>query len=306
MHDALRRLDLNLLIVFDALYRHRSVVAAATELSLSPSACSHALSRLRSSLMDELFIRADSSMQPTAKADEVAIGISHALQILTENLGTASGFEPRTASETFVFAATDFTAYALLPLLIARLEKEAPKLKTKVVYSTQRDPWRELGEGKVHFVLGVSDEYSAPYEGIEELTCFSDDYVVVARRGHPRIKDELTLERYLTERHVVVMPWSDTGSVISSSLNKQDAHREVAVELPSVMAAPFIVANTDLLITLPRRAAVQLSSAAPLEIYQAPFETPRYTLKVFYHVRNGSKPASKWLREQMMLALAQE
>lgn len=136
------------------------------------------------------------------------------------------------------------------------------------------------------------------------MTCFSDDYFVVARRGYPRIKDELTLELYLTERHVVVMPWSDTGSVISSSLNMQDAHREIVVELPSVMAAPFIVANTDLLITLPRRAAVQLSSSAPLEIYQASFETPRYTPKVFYHVRDGSKLASRWLRE-IMLALGQ-
>ncbi|EPU0255623.1 TPA: LysR family transcriptional regulator [Pseudomonas aeruginosa] len=71
MHDALRRLDLNLLMVFDALYRHRSVVATATELSLSPSACSHALSRLRSSLMEELFIRADRPVQPRAKADEL-------------------------------------------------------------------------------------------------------------------------------------------------------------------------------------------------------------------------------------------
>ncbi|MDV9033036.1 LysR family transcriptional regulator [Pseudomonas sp. RAC1] len=305
MHDSLRRLDLNLLIVFDALYRHRSVVGAASELALSPSACSHALSRLRTALMDELFIRADSGMQPTVMADEVSIGISHALQILAENLGSASGFDPQTASDTIVFAATDFTAYALLPPLIARLEREAPKLKTKVVYSTQRDPWRDLGEGKVHFVLGVSDEYTAHYEGIEELTCFSDDYVVVSRRGHPRIQSELTLAQYLAERHVVVMPWTDTGSVITNSLNKQSVQREVAVELPSMMAAPFIVANSDLLITLPRRAAVQLQSAAALEIYQAPFSTPGYTLKVFFHVRNGNKPANKWLRKQMLLALAE-
>lgn len=305
MHESLRRLDLNLLLVFDALHRHRSVVAAADELSMSPSACSHALSRLRSTLADDLFVRIGSIMRPTAQAEDVAEGIADALRILSDKLGGSRHFSPATCRQTFIFAATDFTAFALLPLLIARLESQAPHLRTKVVYSTQRDPWRDLSEGRVHFVLGISDEYSAAYDGIEALDCFSDDYVVAARQDHPRIRDSLSIEQYIAERHVVVVPWSDAGSVIDSALTRLGHMRDVSVQLPSVMAAPFIVANSNLLITLPRRAALQLNRAAPLKVYPAPFDTPRYTLKMFFHVRHSSTPGHDWIRAQMLLALSE-
>lgn len=303
MHSTLRRLDLNLLLVFDALFRHRSVIMAADELSMSPSACSHALSRLRDALADELFVRTGNTMQPTAQAELMADGVSDALHILSDRLIDRSPFSPATSAKTFVFAATDYTAYAVLPLLVARLERLAPHLHLKVIYATHRDSLDELREGRIHFALGVSHGQATLPEGVEACDCLSDDYVVIARKGHERIGDYLSLERYLAERHIAARPWEDASSVIDGALAKLGRHRDVAVQLPSLMAAPYIVAQSNYLFTLPRRAALQWVNALPFIVHDVPFEAPRYTLRMLHHVRHSGAPGHHWIREQLMLAL---
>ncbi len=303
MHDSLRCVDLNLLLVFDALFRHRSVVAAAEELSVSASACSHALSRLRAALSDELFVRYGNGMQPTARAEHMADGVRDALQTLAGSLGERGTFDPSTSTQTFVFAATDFTAFALLPPLIGTLERDAPHIRVRMVYSTHRESLEDLASGRVHFALGFSDVTATDHPGVEWLDGFADDYVVAVRQGHPRIRDRLSLDQYLAERHVVVTPWNTEASVIDAALLRAGLVRDVAVQLPSVMAAPFIVANSALLITLPRHAAYQLAHAIPLAIHPAPFEVPRYRLKVFFHKRHAGSAAQRWMRDQMLHAL---
>ncbi|HDR9319747.1 TPA: LysR family transcriptional regulator [Burkholderia vietnamiensis] len=304
MHDFLRRLDLNLLLVFDALFRLRSVVLAADELSMSPSACSHALSRLRLALSDELFVRYGNAMQPTDTAEAMAGRVAEALTVLTETLSDTSTFQPATSTHTFSFAATDFTAFALLPDLVAKVEKQAPRIRINVVYSTHRESLDELAAGRIQFSLGFSDQGSQHSEGIQVLECFSDDYVVAARIGHPRVRKTLSLKQYLSERHVVVLPWQGSASVIDAALARDGHQRDVAIELPSVMAAPFIVANSELLVTLPRRAAERLSTAVRLSLYEAPFKTPEYMLTAFFHVRHASSASHRWMREQILAAFA--
>jgi DNA-binding transcriptional LysR family regulator len=304
MHDALRRLDLNLLLVFDALFRHRSVVAAADELSLSASACSHALARLRTTLEDELFLRHGSAMQPTAKAGQMAASVHEALQTLTDGLESTGRFDPSTSRHEFVFAATDFTAFAVLPQLTATLDRIAPRVRVRVAYSTHRESLEDLASGRVHFALGFSDEHESRGSPLESFDCFVDEYVVVIRKGHPRIRKTLSLKQYLAERHVVVTPWHTEGSVVDAALSKTGLTRDVAVRMPSVMAAPFIVANTDHLLTLPRRVARQLAQAIPLAIHAAPFDIDRYVLKVFFHRRHSGLSAHRWMRETMIETLS--
>ncbi|QEY71017.1 LysR family transcriptional regulator [Pseudomonas denitrificans (nom. rej.)] len=302
VHANLRRLDLNLLLVFDALFRHRSVVTAADELAMSPSACSHALGRLRDTLGDELFVRAGSAMQPTAQAELMAEGIGEALALLAERLSSAAPFDPASTTQTFVFAATDYTSFTLLPGLVSRIEKLAPHLRIKVVYATQQDSLDDLREGRVHFALGVTHERSEG-DALEAIECFSDDYVIVARKGHSRISGGLSLQQYLAERHVVVLPWSDAVGVIDAALARQGIQRDVAVQLPSLLAAPSLIAVSDYLLTLPRRVAQQLNADGALVLYPAPLELPRYSLRILYHPRHASRPAHRWLREQMLRAL---
>lgn len=303
MHSALRRLDLNLLLVFDALYRHRSVVLAADELALSASAFSHALSRLRAALNDELFLRAAGEMRPTQRAHDLALGVSAALDLLSSKIGDDSNFDPTTSEQTFIFAATDFTTFVFLPPLIARLEVVAPRIRIQVRPSQGLSALGDFAEG-AHFVVGFSDEFSSASSELERIEMPQDDYVVVARQGHPRVGGSISLKRYLAERHALVRPWQRAEGVIDAALKRDGHARNVAVEIPSVMVAPFVVARSDLLITLPRQAARTLAQSASVVLLPAPFRTPVFTPTVYFQRRYMHVAWHQWMRNQIVASLS--
>nr|WP_071769600.1 LysR family transcriptional regulator [Burkholderia ubonensis] len=300
MHPDLRRLDLNLLLVFDALYRRRSVAAAANELAMSPSALSHALARLRTAIGDALFVRLGNEMQPTVRADDIATWAGDALDAMSKGLARARRFDPAQSERTFVFAATDYTAFAVLPAFIARIQHVAPQLRFRVVHSDRKISTDELAAGRIDFALGYHEEAAADAPGIEEFDWFSDDYVVIASERHPQVRRRLTLEQYLAARHVVVTPWNETRGVVDHVLDRLGLARQVAVQLPSVLAAPFIIAESGLLMTVPNRAAQALRHAAPIRIFPAPFEIPRYTLKVYSHAKHARTDAHRWIRVRLL------
>lgn len=300
LHSELRKLDLNLLLVFEALFRLGSVTQAASELCMSASAFSHALARLRESLGDVLFVRQSNRLVPTARAQRMAVPVSLALKLLSEQLGQAERFDPAVSEREFVFSATDYTAFAVLPPFIAHLQQAAPHLRIKVVYSAQKVALEDLAAGRVDFSLGFSGEVEALPVGIEALDWFSDDYVVIASRSHPRIQGRLTLDDYLSARHVVVTPWNEPRGEIDRVLDALSLQRTVAVQLPTMLAAPFIIAHSELLMTLPRHAAKTLQSAAPIAVFEAPFVIPAYTLKVYSHRNDAHREGHAWLRQELL------
>lgn len=303
MHKSLQRLDLNLLLVFDALYRHGSVSAAANELALSPSALSHALARLRDTWADELFVRQGNRMQATARAQQLATVVSEALAQLENGLAHAEPFNPAITQQTLVLAATDYTAFALLRVFMAPLLRAAPGLRLRVVYSSGRDSYDELLAGSIDFALGFSEDFGQEKPGLTALTCYREDYVVVLAKHHPQIQGAPTLAQYLQARHMVVTPWNETQGLIDKVLAEQGHTRQIAVQLPSLMAAPFLVGSSELLITLPRHAAETLCSAAEVALYPLPFTAPTNVMKIFYSNRNAKAALHVWVRAQIVAAL---
>lgn len=300
MMSTLRKIDLNLLLIFDSLYRLGSVTEAANELALSPSAMSHALNRLRASLDDPLFVRTGGSMVPTSRAESIAANVSAALGSLSFCLHKPEHFEPEKSRETYTFAATDYTAAVILPGLIARVNSLAPGIAIKLIYSRDFNADEDLLSGKVDFALGFEEEQKSPRRGIESITCFADDYVVAVRRGHPDIHDSLTQEAYLSAGHVVVRPWLESRGVIDRYLESQQVRRRIVVELPSLMIAPIIVSNTDLVITLPRRGISSIFDMKNLVVFAPPFPTPQYILKAYYSPALSNSPGHLWMREQIL------
>jgi len=303
MHSALRRLDLNLLLVFDALYRNASVVAAADELALSPSAFSHALSRLRVSLADDLFIRAGNTMTPTPVARELANPIAQALNLLSDGLGASEVFDPSTSHQAFTFAATDYTLYAVLTPLVARLGQIAPNITINVVYLNKQERRDQLRDGRVHFAIDARHALGDGLEEFETLDFFTDTYVVAYRKAHPRLKQRVSVKQYLAERHIAALPWNDAYSVIDTALKRQGHRREVVITLPSILAAPHMLAVSDYLFTLPQNAAALFSNVTPITICPAPFDVPDYTLSIASSPRFARSMAQQWMRKQLALSL---
>ncbi|KAA5971480.1 LysR substrate-binding domain-containing protein [Pantoea sp. M_9] len=307
VHRKLRGLDMNLLLVFDALYRHRRVNLAAAELALSSSALSHALSRLRASLEDALFIREGSFMQPTARAHVMAPGLSAALNALSDTLRSVDTFCPATSTQRFRFAVTDYTAAVFLPAFMTRLQQAAPNISVHIRYSANPDSLEELTSGHVDFAIGFQTPETRHHSQLGVTEGFKDRYVVAVHRDHPRIKTELTLAQFLAEGHVVVNPWHAPLATIDQALAAMHLRRRTVVELPSLLSAPAIVAGSDLIATLPEKALTTLFSSPALAYFDVPFAVSPYVLTACFHNSHPATPGHRWMRAfiaETMSALA--
>lgn len=301
MHPVLRRLDLNLLPVFDAVFRHGSVRLAAEELAMSTSALSHALSRLRVFLNDPLFYREGHQMRPSVYASQLAPEIAAALESLNRRLSPQPRFVPQTSEVCFNIAITDYTAFSVFPTLMHDLQQSAPGLRFDLQYLPHNPALKELLAGEIDLALGFSAPDDSSYAELNETDWFEDDYVAISNRSRTR----LTLEDYLASGHLVVTPWNEKKGVIDLLLERQGYQRNVTIKTSSMLGGPFIVAKSELLMTIPRYAARTLQEAAPITIFELPFSVPPYRVKIYSHRRSGKKEAADWLQARL-LGLAKE
>lgn len=295
MHLDLRRIDLNLLVVFNSVYQHRSVAAAAKELAMSASAVSHALTRLRNTFSDELFFRVGNTMHPTVVADDIAEPIAESLALLTQGLTPRPRFNPARSTESFTFSITDYTAFSVFPTLMAHMEKLAPHIKFNLVYSPQKVAITDLLAGKIDFALGFTDMTQSENREIEEIDWIEDSYVIITAADYLSGR-ALTLDDYLAARHLVVTPWNESRGVIDYALDKLNKKRHIALKTPSMMSAPFIIADSTLIMALPRNVATIFAQLLPLRIHALPFTVPPYRVKIYSHRRNSRSEASQWIK----------
>ncbi|MGB8665918.1 MAG: LysR family transcriptional regulator [Serratia inhibens] len=299
MHLDLKRIDLNLLLVFEAVYRLRSVTRAAEELALSASALSHALRRLRKTFSDELFYRQGNDMHPTVYAQSLAPTVSESLALLSHGLHPRPRFVAAKSEEGFTFAITDYTAFAVFPTLMAQMQRLAPKLSFQLCYSERKVALNDLLAGKIDFALGFTEMDNESYKEIDEIDWLEDEYVAISSPLFRQKYGELTLERYLQSRHLVVTPWNEHRGVIDYQLDKFGLQRDIAIRTPSLLGAPFIIADSELLMSIPRYAAQKLQQAVELVVHPLPFPVPAYKIKIYLHRKNGRPDACRWLKQQL-------
>ncbi|GJK89313.1 LysR family transcriptional regulator [Klebsiella oxytoca] len=295
MHPALRRLDLNLLPVFEAVYRYRSVRLAAEELAMSTSALSHALSRLRATLNDPLFYREGHRMCPSVFATQLAPSIASALTFLDQELTPQPKFVASASTDCLQIAITDFTAQCVFPTLMPRLQQQAPGLRFELRYLPHSPALTELLAGEVDLALGFSALNEAEHPELDEICWLKDDYVAISHVGRSR----LTLADYLAAQHLVVTPWNESQGVLDVQLAKMEFARHITIKTPSMLSAPFIIAQSELLMAIPRSAAEKMLGAAKLKVFELPFEVPPFEVKIYSHKRSGQRGASQWLKAKL-------
>lgn len=295
MHPALRRIDLNLLLVFDAIYRHRSVRMAAEELIISTSALSHALSRLRIALNDPLFYREGHRMCPSVYATQLAPAIRSALTFLNQQLLPQPEFSPSVSTDCLQIAITDFTAFCIFPALMRRVQSVAPNLSFHLRYLPHSPALTELLAGEVDLALGFNALNEGQHPDLEEITWQRDEYVVMSNIN----RQSLTLEDYLAARHLVVTPWNETQGVLDLELGRLGHTRHIAIKTPSMLSAPFIIEDSDILMAIPRSAAEKFARIAQLKIVNLPFNVSPFEVKIYSHIRSGQRGAAHWLKKEL-------
>ena len=305
-----RTLDLNLLRVFDEVMAERSLTRAARNLSLTQPAVSNALRRLRETLGDELVKREGQGMVPTPRALALWPTVRDALQQLQESL-SPSEFVPAQATSTFVLAMADATAAELMPGLIDVLEHEAPGVSMRVVPLTTRDPRRLLDEEAAdlavgHFPAVLADLTARAQSG--EAVAFSHErlydgeYVCVMRKGHPLANGPFTLNRFCAARHMLVSFSGRPFGFIDESLASLGRKRQVVLTVNQFFTAGRVVANSNLLMVLPRHFVSVTGIADQLVLRPLPFDVSPVHVDALWHRRSQQRSAHVWLRQAVVRA----
>lgn len=295
----LSAIDLNLLVVLDAVLAERSVSRAARRLHVTAPAISNALSRLRATLDDPIVTRSGRGIVPTPRALELAPAVSRALADLESALG-ARAFDAKTAAPQLTLAIADAGQLARLPRLAALLSRELPRATLRVVGVDTMVALGGLASTEVDAAIGVHD----PAPGITRRALYEEHTVVIARRGHPRLGARATKAQLAAERHVEIHPAFGKGSqVVERSYRALGIARDVAAIVPTFTAACSLVAATDLLATLPRSVVDALAPAFGLVIVATPLRTPPNQMYLSWHRRTEADPAQRLFRDVIVRAV---
>lgn len=293
--------NLNLLLALDGLLSERSVTSAAKRVRVTPSAMSHSLAELRSLLGDPLLVRSGRAMVLSPRA-EALVGPLHKLLGDTERLLRGGPtFDPTTADRRFVIAAPDFLATLLLPHLLEAAARDAPRVSIEIVPSARRGNAWLLESGDVDLALGAIVD-QAP--SIRRADLCTEGFACAARKGHPEIDGALDLETYVRTPHLLITLGDDSGPTwIDQALAKLGKKRRVAASVRYFMAAPLVVARTDLLLTGPRMLIRYFAELVPLQVLEPPLDLPTYPEEAYWHERFDEDPAHAWLR-RLVIATA--
>lgn len=288
----LARIDLNLLLAFEAMMQVRSVSRAAAMLGLRQPAMSAALGRLRALLGDELFVRTGGEMRPSPKALRLAPGILDALRHLRAALGQEVAFDPAIATDAFTLALTDYGAAVLLPGLARLLAERAPGIDLRVIGYEKDDVGTIVDRGLADLAVGV---FPDPPEGAVVRPLFDEIFVGVARAGHPALAAPLGPEDYARLGHVLFTVRRDAVGAVDAALAALGLTRRIAVTLPHVLAMPSTLAVTDLVAAMPARLAGQFHDPR-LTTFPIPLTLMPWRLDMIWNPLARSDQANAWLR----------
>lgn len=288
-----RTLDLNLLVVFDAVAQTRSATKAGEKLNMAQPAISHALARLRSALRDELFIRTPNGMEPTPFSERLAGAVRAALESLGTTLDGAAPFDPATASRSFLIAADNRAALVLAAPLAAAIAAEAPGVSLRITPSGTLDLPDLLDRGELDLAVGG---LAAPGERFSDLLLFESGFVALTRRGHPAAREgRILLADMGAYPHLVLSSTRERTDFVDEAMAREGLVRRVAFSGP-LLAAPSVLARSDMIAVMGERGAREIARIAPLEALALPFETPRTFTAMLWHRRYDDVPAHRWLR----------
>jgi DNA-binding transcriptional LysR family regulator len=298
VHPHLATLDLNLLLVFDAVYRNRSTTRAGEELKVTQSAVSNALQRLGRTVGARLFVRTARGMVPTEAATRLAVPVQEALARIDDAMRRVQRLDMRQAERTFRIYVSDAGQLVGLPTLLPDLWAKAPALKIETVSTSPQEARKLMQDGEVDLAFGHFDGFD---EGFFHEALFQERYVCLVRIDHPTIGARITLQQFFDTPHAVYRPTAGSHAFFEATIEKLFAEhgrrRRVALRLSHGLGIAEILRQTDLLAFLPSRLAREVAGERRLRVVQAPFPSPRFDICLYWHARQQNDEAHAWLRQ---------
>lgn len=291
------RVDLNLFIVFEAIYVEGSVTRASQKLNLTQPAISHALGRLRLLFDDPLFVRQGHAMVSTPLARSIIEPVRRSLRGFEVTLNGLDKFDPATTRKQFTLALRDVLESTILPPLVTKVCASAPLVDIAAIQVERRELESELAGGTLDLAIDILLPLSSE---ILHRQIMVDKTVVVARKNHPRIKGSLDLESYLEQDHILTSSRRRGPGLEDFELSRLGVQRRIRLRCQHYFAACRVVSQTDLLLTMPERYAEVANQQFGNQILAFPTELPPFDVYLYWHANVDNDPANRWLREQVL------
>ena len=298
------KVDLNLLVYLDVLLRECNVTRAAEELSISQPAMSNSLRRLRDLFGDPILVRTSEGMTPTDRAIELQPLVRTVLAAAEQAILPKTDFDPAASRRIFRIMASDYTEATLVPALLSRLRKKAPKIRLDIMTPSDVS-FHDVERGKVDLVINRFDTLP---QSFHQVRLWDDSFSCVVSAQNAIIKN-WNLESYLKAKHVWVsktgmgvgvgMSTDDVQRLgwVDDALHKIDVKRDIALFTRHYQAALRLAEQDDLVVTLPSMAARQLENNPNVKILEPPFNIPRMRLKMVWSPLLQHDPGHRWIRQ---------
>jgi DNA-binding transcriptional LysR family regulator len=292
----LKAVDLNLLKAFDALMTERAVTRAGQRIGLSQPAMSGALLRLRELFRDPLFIRTQTSMEPTLRATELALPVQNALRLIQEALKTTSSFDPATTQRTFVIGMTEYAEIGLMRQLSALFQDHVMMIRIHIRAMTKVEYISALDEGAIDLFVGHADQLPPRFNSAQLL---EDQLVLMVRRRHEILNDGVSYDSLVKWPHVLVSPSGDAHGIVDDYLSRENKRRLIALTVANYLAVPLALEQSDLMASVPEKLSSHIYKGNDLITTALPFQHMVRSTMV-WHGRNNNDPAHVWLRRTML------
>jgi len=298
--DDLARIDLNLLLAFDALLAERNVTRAARRIGVAQSSMSHTLSRLRVLFEDPILVRTSRGMVPTPRAEEMETPMRSALEQIRKTIRLSASFDPSDVSVKFSIATDGVQQTALFPHLLQMLSKNAPGISIRNLRPTRASStYARLRSGVLDAAIGPFNE---PPSGIHSETLGADRVVYVMRKKHPQAKKKLTREAYFRLSQILFLPMTqdEIPPDFKNLFRRLGLPNTIIAETPDPLAAMLIVSRTDLICAAAQLVVDPFKDALGLVTHEPPVPFPPFETKLIWHERTHESPLHRWLREAIL------
>jgi DNA-binding transcriptional LysR family regulator len=303
----IRRADLNLLVVFQTLMSERHVGRAAVRLGLTQSGVSHALARLRDLVGDPLFVRHPKGIEPTPKAIALGPVVADVLSRASSIFASGSGFDP-TTSHAFTIGGADLGVFSVALPLITRLRASAPAIDVRIRSLDGSRVIEAFDRQEIDLALMPFNVAMAPFHNeparIKREPVLRERNVGIARKGHTALaKGALTAAAFAALPHLLISPRGEVLGEADARLAELGLKRRIVMVVPHFLAAPLIVARTDMVTVIAERVALHFASQLPLVLFEPPVAMTDFTIDLLISASRADDAALRWLRQEISLAV---
>ncbi len=290
----MKKVDLNLLLVFEALLQTKNVTQAGALVGISQPATSFALTKLRTILNDPLFVRTPQGMQPTPQAILLAKPIQQALDIIRNDVLQRPEFDLATTERRFTLAMTDVAEMVFLPRVLRLLKEQAPQANLKTVIMSSAELEGALETGAVDLAVGLFPDLKRA--SFYQQRLFQHPFVCIVRADHPLIGRKMTIQQFLDASHAVIEAEGRNYEIFERVLERRGLKRRVVLSIPHFLSIPMVIADSDLIVTIPYVLAEVFARSTKIRLVPPPIKVGTYDVRQYWHERFHKDPANRWLR----------